>query len=69
MILFVRCLQTKQSEDGLISFDVRKKYLEKEVILTDIADITYLHLNTDDENYFYKGSINCITENKLVVLS
>jgi hypothetical protein len=36
--------------------------------LTDIADVTYLYLNSDDEDYLYKGGIHSITENTVVVV-
>jgi len=35
--------------------------------LTDIADVEYLHLSTADDEYLYKGNINDITENTIVV--
>jgi len=48
--------------------DVNKKYPEKEIILSDIAEISYIHLNSDDSDYLYDGSINVISENTLVVV-
>ena len=63
------CLSNKQSENGLPSFDLSKSYPEKEVFLTDIADISYLHLNSDNEDYLYpeSGSIRAVTANTVVV--
>ena len=61
------CSSDKQEKNGLAFIDVRKNYPEKEIILTDIADVTYLHLNTDDDDYLYKGRIHCITENTIVI--
>ena len=61
------CSSDKQFGGDLAYIDVRKNYPEKEIILTDIADVTYLHLNTDDDDYLYKGSINYVTENTIVV--
>ena len=53
---------------GLPSIDIRKNYPEKEIILTDIADITYLCINSDDDDYLYKGFISCITKNTIVII-
>ena len=66
-ILSTSCTNGKQSKDSLPCIDVRKNYPEKEIILTDIADITYLHLNSDNDNYLYKGGIRCLTKNTIVV--
>ena len=61
------CSSDKQTKDGLAFVDVRKNYPGKEIILTDIADVTYLCLNSDDDDYLYKGRIHCITENTIVI--
>ena len=61
------CSSNSQSNDNLPSIDVRKNYPEKEIMLTDIADVTYVHLNTTDEDYLYKGSLLHVTENTLVM--
>ena len=61
------CLSDKQEEEGLAYIDVRKNYPEKEILLTDIADVHYLHLNTDDDDYLYDGWILSITENTIVL--
>jgi len=58
----------KQSKDGLPYIDSRKQYPEKELILTDIADVTYVVLNSDNEEYLYAGyGLRCVTENTIVV--
>lgn len=62
------CLSKNKVEDQLGCIDITKNYPEKEILLTDIADITYLHLNTDDDTYLYKGSISCLTKNTIVVV-
>ena len=58
----------KQTKDDLAFIDVRKNYPEKEILLTDIASITYLYLNSDNNDYLYKGRIHSITENTVVVV-
>ncbi len=48
--------------------DVTKNYPEKEVDLTDIADVHYLYLSTKDEDFLYKGSIDYVTQNTIVIV-
>ena len=66
-IIVAGCSSNKQAKDGLPVIDIRKSYPEKEIILTDIADVTYLHLNTDNDEYLYKGTIQNVTDNTIVV--
>ena len=61
------CSSNKQEKDSLAFVDVRKIYPEKEILLTDIANVTYLYLNSDDDDYLYKGRIFCITANTIVI--
>ena len=61
------CSSNKQSEDSFPCIDIRKSYPEKEIEWTDIADITYLHTNTEDDDYLYKGNIRYVTENTIVI--
>ena len=67
MTLTFGCSSNNQSEDSLPCIDIRKKYPKKEIILTDIADISYVHLSTENKDYLYKGVICDITENTIVV--
>ena len=67
--LTTSCSSDKQANDGLAFIDVTKNYPEKEISLTDIADVTYLYLNSDDDDYLYSGSISYITKNTVVVYS
>ena len=64
----IGCSSDKQSRSGLPSIDVRKDYPEKEIILTDIADVTFLCLDSDNEDFLYNGRIHCITENAIVIV-
>ena len=61
------CLSEKQSKEDLPYIDVKKNYPVKEIFLTDIADVTYVHLNTENDDYLYQGQINYITENTIVI--
>ena len=62
------CMSDKQAKDGLAFIDVTKNYPEKEFFLNAIADVSYLYLNSDVDDYLYKGSINYITKNTVVVV-
>ena len=66
-ILLIGCFSNKQSHEALPHIDVRKDYPEKEIVLTDIADVTYLCLNSDDEDYLYGGDIVYVAQNTIVV--
>ncbi len=49
------------------AIDVTSSYPEKEIILTDIADVSYLHLNADNDEFLYQGGIAEVSPNHLVV--
>ena len=65
IVMAAGCSQSKQ--DGLPYIDASKNYPEKEIILTDIADISYLRINSDSDDYLYSGSIRSITKNTIVI--
>ena len=67
-VLASSCSSDKRTKNSLPCIDVRKNYPEKEIILTDIADISYVHLNTENDDYLFKGRINYVTENTIVVV-
>ena len=59
--------QSSESTEGLPVIDLRKNYPEKEIILTDIAKVTYVHLSTEKDEYLYTGTIDYVSENTIVV--
>ena len=67
MVVVMGCSPNKQSAEGLPYINSVKNYPEKEIILTDIADVQYLHLNSDDNDYLYRGTIRRVTENAIIV--
>ena len=67
MVLAFGCSSDKQTVGDIPCIDIRKNYPEKEIVLTDIADVSYVHLCTEDNAYLYKGGICDITENTIVV--
>jgi len=68
MVVTNGCSSGNQSKDGLPTINVKKKYPVKEIVLSDIADVTYVHLNTENEDYLYRGAIRYISENSIVVV-
>ena len=63
----IGCSANNHSEKSIPCFDVRKNYPEKEIIFTDIADVAYVHLNTEDDNYLFRGLINYVSENTIIL--
>ena len=61
------CSSDKQSNKDLPNIDVKKDYPEKEFILTDIAEVTYVHLSAKNNDFLYKGTINYVSENTIVI--
>ena len=61
------CSSNKQSHKELPCLVIGNNYPEKEIILTDIADVTYLCLNSDEEDYLYGGGIVYVTQNTIIV--
>ena len=67
-IFVTACSLNKQSHKDLPYIDVRKDYPVEEIVLTDIADVTYVHLNTENNDFLYKGRIDYVTQNTIVVI-
>ena len=65
--LVASCSRNNPSKDGIPVIDATKNYPEKEILLTDIADVTYVHLDTKSDDFLYKGGISYLTENTIVV--
>ena len=68
LLIVAGCGGEKQAQAELACIDLTKNYPEKEFFLTDMADITFLYLNSDNDEYLYQGSINYITANTVVVV-
>jgi len=66
-VLVISCSSCHRPQGDLPYIDVRKNYPQKEIFLTDIAEITYLHINSDDGDYLYSGTIRAITANTIVI--
>ena len=66
-VFVMSCSLDKQSHEELPYIDVNKDYPEREINLIDVADITYLQLNTDSADFVYGGSRNYVNKNAIVV--
>lgn len=67
-LVIVSCTSNKEQQEKLAFIDVTKEYPEKKIELTDIADVSYLHLKSKNDDYLYKGSIDYVTENNIIVI-
>ena len=66
--LVIGCSRNNPLIEGLPVIDVTKNYPEKEISLNDIADVSYVHLNSKSDDFLYRGTINYATENTFVVV-
>ena len=67
VVLVHNCTSHNKPTISLACIDIRKTYPEKEIMLNDIADVTFVHLNSNNENYLYKGVISYATNNTIIV--
>ena len=66
--LTTSCSSDRRADYDLPFIKINESFSEKEIILTDIADITYLCLASDNEDYLFAGAINSITENIIAII-
>jgi hypothetical protein len=66
-IFAIGCTSNKQTSDSVPFIDVRRNHPVKEIVLTDIADVTFVHFCTKNDDFLFRGGINFATENKFVV--
>jgi hypothetical protein len=55
------------AESPLVTIDVTRNYPEKEIKLSEVADVTYVQLKADNDDYLFMGQPLAITENNIVV--
>lgn len=67
--IFSACSSDNQLSGELIVIDVSQNYPEKEIRLTDIADIEYIQLDTSDDAYLYQYGVPFFTENTTIIRS
>ena len=68
LVFVISCSTEKKAHYELPCIDVKKNYSEKEINLADIADIGYLSLNENSDDFIYKGGINYVTQNTIIVI-
>jgi len=54
-------------KEELAVIDVTKSYPEKEIFLSEIADIAYVQLDEENEDYLFKGHILFVSKNNIIV--
>jgi hypothetical protein len=57
----------RPEKDGPAHIDVAQTYLEKEVALSDIADVTYVYINSDHEDYLFSGRVVSFGKNTIMI--
>jgi hypothetical protein len=67
IIIIASSCSSDSEKNSLPYIDISKDYPEKEILLTDIADITYLCLDSDNNDFLFSGSVNCVTKNTIIV--
>ena len=67
-LVIASCTSNNELQEKLAFIDVTEEYPEKKIELTDIAGVSYLHLNSKTDDYLYKGSIDYVTENNIIVI-
>ena len=60
------CGDANQKTSDIPQIDVHTSYAEKEICLQDVAEISYIALETTDENV-YQGGVNSLTDKRVVV--
>ena len=66
--LGLSCHSCQPPKGELPYIDALKSYPEKEILLTDIANVSYLHLSTDDNDYLHNGTIHAVSTNTVVIV-
>lgn len=54
-------------EEGPVVLDVSQTYPEKEILLSEIADVSYVQLSEANDDYLFSGFPLCVTEQTIVV--
>ena len=67
-LVIASCTSNKELQEKLAFIDATKEYPEKKIELTDNSDVSYLYLNSKNDDYLYKGSIDYVTENNIIVI-
>ena len=66
-LLIISCTHPHTPIPGVPEIDVTIRFPEREINLADIATITYVHLCTNNNDFLFGGSIDFVTENRIIV--
>ena len=67
-IFIIGCSRNHPSTSSLPEIDVTRRFSEREIVLTDIANVMYVHLDARNSDFLFRGVINYVTENTIVVI-
>ncbi|MDL2265413.1 6-bladed beta-propeller [Parabacteroides sp. OttesenSCG-928-G07] len=67
-LILYGCSSSQPTQGDVIQIDVTKNYPEKEIKLTDIADVSYVRFDAEQDEYLFQGYPVSITANNIVIL-
>lgn len=67
-LVIVSYTSSKELQGKLAFINVAKEYPEKKIELTDVADVSYLYLDSKNNDYLYRGSTDHVTEDNITVI-
>ena len=65
-LLLTGCNNNPPVDNNLVILDVSKSYPEKEILLSDIADITYVQLDDSNEDFIFSGNVGAVSTNYII---
>lgn len=68
LIWLISCSTQPTTKSELAFIDTSKKYPEKVIQLTDIADVSYIQLSSSQDDFLFNGSIDYMTQNTILVI-
>ena len=64
----ISCSHNNPPINDLPEIDVTRRFPEREIVLTDIANVTYVHMNARNNDFLFRGTIQYVTENTIIVV-
>lgn len=66
-LILCGCNSSQPTQGDVIQIDVTKNYPEKEIKLTDIADVSYVRFDAEQDEYLFQGNPVSVTKNQIVI--
>lgn len=66
ILLLMGCNSNQPVDNEIVILDVSKSYPEKEILLSDIADITYVQLDDSNKDFIFSGNIGAVSANYII---